>query len=145
MWGLIIIIMVWVFNADLRYLVKSDPLMKKKPGNNFHKSIKREPFVNATDESNKETFNDVSLPTYPYCDLCGENGLWTVRDRDGLKVFSNVNDSPFSLYTGSSSSSAAAAAALLPSWCRDVVIVQADSRNPSNEAMNENLKYILQE
>ena len=130
---------VWVFSTGLLFCIKSYPL-QRKPGSNLRKS-NHESFLNSTASSLKivestiETFNEVSLPTFPYCDLCGENGLWTVRDRGGLKVFANVNDSPFSLHTNSS------ALSFLPSWCHDVVIVQVDSRNPTNEAMNENLKF----
>ena len=84
----------------------------------------------------EEDFNPFQhSPPFPYCELCHENGMFTVRDRNGLKLFSDsIEDQvPAPKQRGKSSHS----------WCKDVIIFQADNRRPTSEAISSNFKFPL--
>jgi len=79
-------------------------------------------------------------PPFPYCEYCFENGMFTLRDRDGWKVFDTNKDdntSPFSTTALSHQNKPNK----FPKWCKDTVIVQGDTRRPSQWVLSSDLKF----
>ena len=72
--------------------------------------------------------------TLPHCEFCFENGFFTLRDRNGKKLFitGNSDEAIFPTFSYSTSS---------PTWCKRIVIVQCNSRQPSQSALKNNLKF----
>lgn len=103
-----------------------------KSGKNSSKSAFRD---NVSSPPPHDTFS--FSPAHPFCENCFEHGVFNPRFRGGLQLFESTGDdipaSNSELYRGSKSS------LQKPQWCKDVVIVQGDTRPPSASATANNL------
>ena len=82
-------------------------------------------------------------PARPFCENCFEHGVFSPRFRGGLQLFESTGDgdksSSSSLLPPSVPYKGSTEPSRKPKWCKDVVIVQGDTRMPSLTAIGNDL------
>jgi len=79
-------------------------------------------------------------PPFPYCEYCYENGIFTARNRGGLQLFDAMDTDQEISYPNIKYSKSPISTDPMR-WCKNVVIVQGDSRSPSAYTRASNLKF----